>query len=150
MAGSKLALIGGLAYAISVLLVPASDAQARGQGGLDVPVMAGGEPGLDTCGSSGQVVGLGPNGDGFLSVRSGPGGRPFRKIDRVHNGQAVTICDERGPWLAVVHAGAPQPGTVLARSGRGPRARPATSRVRDLLPNGLRSRPGRARAAHEP
>jgi hypothetical protein len=70
---------------------------------LDVPVMAGGEEDLDACGSSGRIVGLNPRGDGFLSVRSGPGGKPYREIDRLYNGNAVMVCDEQGPWLAVVY-----------------------------------------------
>ena len=73
---------------------------------LDVPVMVGGEEELDGCASAGRIAGLDPRGDGFLSVRSGPGGRPYREIDRLHNGNEVIVCDERGPWLGIVYGGA--------------------------------------------
>ena len=97
MRSPPLALLGCL-FAASVSEAPAQPA-AR----LDVPVMAGGEEELDACGSAGRIVGLNPRGDGFLSVRSGPGGKPYREIDRLHNGNAVIVCDEQGPWLAVVY-----------------------------------------------
>ncbi len=84
-----------------VLAAPAVHAQSRAR--LDVPIVIGGDTRLDACGGSGQIVGLDPNGDGFLSVRSGPGGRPFREIDRLFNGNLVYICEERGPWVAVVY-----------------------------------------------
>jgi hypothetical protein len=64
-------------------------------------------PRLDACGASGRITGLNPRGDGFLSVRSGPGGKPYREIDRLHNGNAVIVCDEQGPWLAVVYGRSP-------------------------------------------
>lgn len=93
---------------VSILLcaaVYAGPALAQSpQGKLDVPVMAGGEPNLDACGTSGVIVGLDPRGDGFLSVRSGPGGSKFREIARVYNGMRVYICDQKGPWLAVVYS----------------------------------------------
>lgn len=127
MAGTTPALIGGEAYAMSVLLVSAlDDAEARGPAGLDVPIMAGGEPGLDACGTLGQVVGLDPNGDGDLSVRGGPGGPPHREIDRAYNGQAVAICDERGSWLAVVYAGATSRGLDCGVATPWPVHRPYT------------------------
>ena len=97
MRSLSLALLGCL-FAASVSEAPAQPA-AR----LDVPVMAGGEEDLDACGSAGRIVGLNPRGDGFLSVRSGPGGKPYREIDRLYNGNEVIVCDEQGPWLAVVY-----------------------------------------------
>jgi hypothetical protein len=97
MRSLPLGLLGCL-FAASVSEAPAQPA-AR----LDVPVMAGGEEELDACGSAGRIVGLNPRGDGFLSVRSGPGGKPYREIDRLHNGNAVIVCDEQGSWLAVVY-----------------------------------------------
>ncbi|HZB61455.1 MAG TPA: SH3 domain-containing protein [Microvirga sp.] len=97
MRSLSLALLGCL-FAASV-----SEAVAQPAARLDVPVMAGGEEDLDACASSGRIVGLNPRGDGFLSVRSGPGGKPYREIDRLYNGNAVMVCDEQGPWLAVVY-----------------------------------------------
>ena len=85
----------------------ASQAVAQPAPRLDVPVMAGGEEDLDACGSSGRIVGLNPRGDGFLSVRSGPGGKPYREIDRLYNGNEVTLCDEQGPWLGIVYGESP-------------------------------------------
>jgi hypothetical protein len=73
------------------------------RGRIDVPVMIGSDPDRDTCPSSGTVMGLNPRGDGFLSVRSGPGGSQFREIDRIYNGMSLAICDQVGPWLAVVY-----------------------------------------------
>ena len=84
---------------LGALGIAASAATRR----IDVPVMAGGTK-IDACYSEGQVVGLDPNGDGFLSVQSGPGGRPFREIDRLHNGQMVSICTENGRWYGVVYS----------------------------------------------
>ena len=73
-------------------------------GRIDVPVMAGGsDPGYDACGSSGTVMGLNPRGDGFLAVKSGPG-LEFARIDRIYNGQNVTICDQRGVWYGIVYS----------------------------------------------
>ena len=88
---------------IIVTLIGISSAYAQPmRGRVDVPVMAGGEPDMDACPSGGTVVGLNPRGDGFLSVRSGPGGSQFREIDRVYNGMRLAICDQVGPWYAVV------------------------------------------------
>jgi hypothetical protein len=84
-------------------LAGASAGMAQNRGKVDVPVMAGGDYRYDACSSTGTIVGLNPRGDGFLSVRSGPGGVPFREIDRVYNGMHVFICDQRGPWFAVVY-----------------------------------------------
>lgn len=84
---------------------PASQRPAPAEAGsrMDVPLVIGGDAELDACTGSGRIVGLDPQGDGFLSVRSGPGGRPYREIDRLHNGDAVTICEDRGPWFGVVY-----------------------------------------------
>ncbi|GGK18300.1 hypothetical protein GCM10011322_01300 [Salinarimonas ramus] len=87
--------------------------EAAAQSYIDVPVMVGGSSDYDACWGYGQVIGLDPNGDGFLSVRSGPGGRQFSEISRVFNGQVVAICDESGPWLAVVY----EPGHDLTQCG---------------------------------
>lgn len=81
--------------------VSISAQQSRGK--VDVPVMAGGGE-YDACPSTGTIVGLDPQGDGFLSVRSGPGGPKYREIDRVYNGMHVYICDQKGPWYAVVYS----------------------------------------------
>ncbi len=101
MRSSSLVLLGCLVATLG------SAAVAQPAPRLDVPVMAGGEEDLDACGSSGRIAGLNPRGDGFLSVRSGPGGKPYREIDRLHNGNAVIVCDEQGPWLAVVYGRSP-------------------------------------------
>lgn len=70
---------------------------------LDVPVMIGGSKEMDACFGNGVVTGLDPKGDNFLSVRSGPGGKPYREVDRLHTNDEVIICDQRGPWMAVVY-----------------------------------------------
>jgi len=67
-----------------------------------IPVMLGGEPEMDACPGWGEVRGLDPDGDGFLAVRTGPGtGYPM--IDRLHEGDGVHFCDERGDWIGIVH-----------------------------------------------
>ena len=90
---------------------------------IDVPVVIGGDPEIPACFAGGTVMGLDPNGDGFLSVRSGPGGKPFHEMDRVFNGQRLRICEERGPWLAVVYA-----------PGRGPEVCGVEDGVRGSIP----------------
>lgn len=97
--------------------------------GADIPVHVGGNSGGDACGTLAEVVGLDPNGDGFLSVRSGPGGKPFREIDRLHNGDTVSLCEERGPWKGVVYAprgrnGEADCGVLAPRPRRAPYAGP--------------------------
>ena len=62
---------------------------------------------VPACHVEGTVGGLDPRGDNFLSVRSGPGGKGYGEIDRLHTGDKVIICEERGPWLAVVYFGQP-------------------------------------------
>lgn len=69
----------------------------------NVPVYVGGNDGLDACMSSGTVIGLDPNGDGWLAVKSGPG-LNFARVDVLYNGQNVSICDQVGPWMAVVYS----------------------------------------------
>lgn len=61
---------------------------------------------MDACAAQGKVVGLDPKGDNFLSVRGSPGGKPFREVARLHGGQVVSICQEKGVWLGVVYAAA--------------------------------------------
>jgi hypothetical protein len=68
-----------------------------------VPVFVGGEPDLDACDSIGMVAGLDPYGDGFLAVRDGPSSE-YRKIDELHNGDQVILCDQRGDWYGVVYS----------------------------------------------
>src|SRR4051812_2488679 len=88
------------AIALTAALSCAAAAEGRK---IDVPIMLGGNEKFDACSSEGQIVGLKPGGDGFLSVRSGPGARPYREIDRLYNGNRVAICDDDGPWYAVVY-----------------------------------------------
>jgi hypothetical protein len=70
----------------------------------DVPVPAprGGGQAAD-CASS-YVDGLNPAGDNFLAVRTGPG-TDFPKIDEIHTGDVVIVCDARGPWRGVFYDG---------------------------------------------
>ncbi|WP_099867977.1 SH3 domain-containing protein [Pararhizobium haloflavum] len=70
---------------------------------LDVPFAETDRVGSqEWCSSQSIVSGLDPNGDGFLAVRAGPG-TEYRKIDQLHNGDAVYICGARGDWLAIVY-----------------------------------------------
>jgi len=67
-----------------------------------VAVMVGGDPDNDACGSIAEVRGLDPKGDDLLSVRKGPG-RQYEESDRLHNGQQVYSCGERGDWVGIVY-----------------------------------------------
>ena len=85
----------GLAV-LAALVTTAALAQAA------VPVMVGRyDPELDACGSQGQVTGLNPNGDNFLAVRAGPGA-DYEKIDELHTGDIVNVCEGEG-WLGIVY-----------------------------------------------
>jgi len=107
-----------LSFVLLGSLAALATAQAREPvGRIDVPVMVGGTGEVDGCTSVGQIVGLDPNGDGFLSVRSGPGGKPYREIDRLYNGNRVFVCDDKGPWLAVVYGARPMARAASARPG---------------------------------
>ena len=57
-------------------------------------------PAPDACCRFGKVRGLDPNGDNFLSVRTGPG-TSYDEIDRIYNGDGVSICTQQGKWLRV-------------------------------------------------
>ena len=46
---------------------------------------------------------LDTTGDGFLAVRGGPSSK-HDMLDKIHNGQVVNLCDERGNWLGVVYS----------------------------------------------
>ena len=96
------ALLAFLACASTCGFSAIVDAQTFIERRIDVPVMLGGDPDLDACPSLGQIVGLHPNGDGFLSVRSGPG-VPYREIDRLYNGNKVSVCGRRGAWHPIVY-----------------------------------------------
>lgn len=66
-------------------------------------VRVGGEADYDACSGFGVVKGLNPRGDGFLAVRSGPGSRNPR-LDKIHNGQQVWFCDQKGVWIGIVYS----------------------------------------------
>lgn len=93
----------------------AAAGQVRAQSA--VPVMVGGEADLDACGASGRVRGLKADGDNFLAVRTGPGTR-YRMVDKLRNGQNVSMCDEKGDWIGIVYSRKDQRcgvGTPIAR-----------------------------------
>jgi hypothetical protein len=72
--------------------------------GLDVPIaVPRGDGQAADCATS-YVAGLDPDGDGFLSVRTGPDSG-YPKIDEVHNGDVVAVCDRRGDWVGVFYTG---------------------------------------------
>ncbi|MBV5309820.1 hypothetical protein [Chromatium okenii] len=69
-----------------------------------VPVMIGGDTDVDACGAVGEVRGLDDfRGDGFLSVRKGPGSQ-YLEIDRLHNGDQVYLCNDRGNWAGIIYS----------------------------------------------
>jgi Caspase domain/Bacterial SH3 domain len=57
----------------------------------------------DGCSRGGRVTGL-PENDNFLAVRSGPG-TGFQEVDRIFNGDTVSICSRQGKWLRVKYGG---------------------------------------------
>jgi hypothetical protein len=81
---------------------------------IEVPIVIGGDATFDACSTTGVVTGLDPRGDGFLSVMTGPGGAPFKEFDRLHNGRAVFVCGEAGPWRSVIY---PAPGGDMVDCG---------------------------------
>jgi hypothetical protein len=66
------------------------------------PVLVGGDADFDACGAQGQVSGLDPNGDNFLAVREGPG-TSYGKLDELHTGDVVNLCDEFEGWYGIVY-----------------------------------------------
>lgn len=70
--------------------------------GLDVPIHVHAGDGQAADCMTSRVSGLNPHGDNFLSVRSGPAGS-FRELDRLHNGEVVTIYEMHGAWAGVVY-----------------------------------------------
>jgi hypothetical protein len=58
------------------------------------------KPASVSCSQFGEVRGLDVNGDNFLSVRTGPG-TSYDEIDRIYNGDSVSICTQQGKWLRV-------------------------------------------------
>ena len=115
---------GTLLIAIASVATPAWSVPAQVSG---MPVHFGGDAETDACETTAAVANLDPKGDNFLSVRSGPGGQPYRELDRLHTGQRVTICEDKGAWLGVVYAPAkgaldckvstPRPQAVVYRGG---------------------------------
>lgn len=81
--------------AVAMLAFAAANAMAE-------PVYYGGAEDYDACPVVGKVRGLDPNGDNFLAVRAGPGSGN-RMLAKIHTGQIVYICDERGGWLGIVY-----------------------------------------------
>lgn len=86
-----------IALTLALLMTTAAEAQSK-----RVPVMVGGDDGVDACMSLGEVVGLNPKGDNFLAVRRGPGTK-YKKIDEIHTGDEIFVCDEKGDWYGVVY-----------------------------------------------
>jgi len=86
--------IGALTALVWIGLLGQSQAQYVQVGGDD----------MDACSSMGEVVGLKRNGDNFLAVRAGPGSTEA-KLDEIHMGDAVFICDERNGWMGIVYGG---------------------------------------------
>jgi hypothetical protein len=90
-----------IAFLTFSFLCTALAQQQRGR--VDVPIVLGGDKEFNACTGTGEVIGLDSKGDGFLSVQSGPDS-PYRKIDRLFNGNKVYICDQRGLWYAVIYS----------------------------------------------
>ncbi|HKY86627.1 MAG TPA: integron [Pseudorhodoplanes sp.] len=100
----------------------AQEARIRPQ----VPIMVGGDPDMDACGSVGAVEGLDPLGDGFLAVKAAPSLKAAR-IDKLHNGKHVHICQVAGDWYGIVYGNTRQDCNV---STPWPRALPYTGPCR--------------------
>jgi len=97
------AIVANAALALSPVPVSAASTQAR-------PVIIGLDGAeFDACGSQGSVRGLKEDGDNFLSVREAPATGAAER-DRLHNGDAVMLCDSSkdGKWIGVVYPAAGQ------------------------------------------
>jgi hypothetical protein len=81
---------------------------------LDVPFSDNGGDGQAAWCATSIVTGLDPDGDGFLSVRAGPGTQ-YRKLDELRDGDQVSTCDSRGPWVAIVYGPSKRRGWVHGR-----------------------------------
>jgi len=85
--------------------------------GLDVPIFEHASDGQAANCSVGTVMGLKAGGDGFLAVRTGPGAS-YRKIGELHNGDRVTIFEERDGWYGVlIPGGRVSPSDACGRVG---------------------------------
>ena len=73
---------------------------------LNVPILMRGSIGEDACPETGKVIEIGQGSESFLPVQSGPGEAPFREIGRLHDGDAVKVCEKLGPWVGVVYGSA--------------------------------------------
>lgn len=81
------------------------------------PVLVGGDAELDACMTYGEVSGLDPDGDNFLAVRDGPG-TEYGKLDELHTGDSVFVCDEDEGWYGIVYGpGDCGLGTPMAERG---------------------------------
>ncbi|WCS28875.1 integron (plasmid) [Methylobacterium sp. NMS14P] len=74
---------------------------------MNVPILMRGAIGEDACSETGKVIEVDPGIESFLPVQSGPGETPFREIGRLHNGDAVKVCEKIGPWIGIVYGSAP-------------------------------------------
>jgi DNA-binding beta-propeller fold protein YncE len=97
-----MARLSGLVVATSLSLICAAPALAQEPGRLPATPIAIEAGDMDACPSNAVVQGLDPAGDGFLSVRSSPGSKN-PELDRLHEGDPVFVCTERGDWLGVVY-----------------------------------------------
>jgi hypothetical protein len=73
----------------------------------------------------GHVSGLNPRGDNFLAVRTGPD-TGTRKVDELHTGDRVFLCDKRGKWWGAVY-GPGDCGVFAATNGPTPYRGPCRS-----------------------
>jgi hypothetical protein len=112
---SKFAILASLAMLIA-FSAGAQDARIR-----PVPIVVGGDPDMAACGSVGKVEGLDPRGDGFLAVKAAPSFKAPR-IDKIYNGQMVTICPgDNGDWYGIIYGPPKQDCNVTKpRSRAGP------------------------------
>ena len=84
-------------FAIAWVLVASVPAWPDEHAGI--PVRVGGDAALDACSSVGAVSGLT---SGNLRVRLGPGTN-YASTDSIATGQMLWLCDQSGPWQAVVY-----------------------------------------------
>jgi hypothetical protein len=96
-----------IASRLGLLLVLALPSTAEAETArLNVPILMRGAIGEDACPETGKVIEIGQGSESFLPVQSGPGEAPFREIGRLHDGDAVMVCEKLGPWLGVVYGSA--------------------------------------------
>ncbi|WP_419804749.1 hypothetical protein [Terriglobus sp.] len=119
LAGRHLPVVAAMAVMVGTGLLSAVRSQSAPGASPSKPLILEQSEVVSPCQSNGMVVHLDPKGDNYLSVQSGPGGKPYVEKDRLHSGQEVYVCDERGGWYGVIYDLSPMRDCKYERSRNG-------------------------------